>query len=760
MIKTIYALAAILCLLATLPSHAQVDITENGGELFAELQNTNEKENFPKLTDDNVQTKYVSNWMPGYGVYYTSAYPSVLNSYAIYSANDFPQRDLKSWDLEGSNDGVNWTLLDKRTNQIFEARFQRKQFSCESHNKAYRIFRLVMQENNGDNVIQFAEIEFLCNAAPAAPGDFIANALPLRGVALKWGSVVADSTAVERSADGFRYQRIAMLPAHSNTFTDTTIASGKQYAYRVRAVNKLGASKPSAYKLAAGVKPPDLQEITRFADGVIISADSITGNEHIGKITDNSIYTKYFTRSNAPWMQHYLPGGSIVKQYSLTSANDWPDRDPKSWILEGADDGKNWKLLDKRTGEDFTDRQETRTYVIDNNLRYKYHRLRILNNHGASSVQLAEWRLFGEGKGKITSRVATPDNFKATAVSGFQVNLDWNDVAINETGYRLEWSVDSLHWRNSQLLPANDNFFFCRYLIPLTKYYFRLRAENGKTYCYTSATTTTGEPALTWKEQWFSHEELLTRRYCDSSLVIYCDEKVDTAIDWIARDFTKVWKYVNQRYGNFGAPQLFIVLHSVQKPMYSGGHPAATFNNHHDWRNVIDLSNGEWRNRTNWNLGATTHEVGHIVEGASKDIDRSPSFVIWGDSKWAEIFGYDVYKNLGWEAESKQLYDDMMEKTDDFPRGGTHWFKDWFYPIYNTSDGGAALNRYFVLLKQYFPQHNSAYAKDLNMGEFVHFWSGAAGYDLRKQAEIAFGWNEAYELQWQQAKLDYPFLYK
>jgi hypothetical protein len=51
---------------------------------------------------------------------------------------------------------------------------------------------------------------------------------------------------------------------------------------------------------------------------------------------------------------------------------------------------------------------------------------------------------------------------------------------------------------------------------------------------------------------------------------------------------------------------------------------------------------------------------------------------------------------------------------------------------------GAALNRYFVLLKQYFPQHNSAYAKDLNMGEFVHFWSGVAGYDLRKQAEKDF----------------------
>lgn len=30
------------------------------------------------------------------------------------------------------------------------------------------------------------------------------------------------------------------------------------------------------------------------------------------------------------------------------------------------------------------------------------------------------------------------------------------------------------------------------------------------------------------------------------------------------------------------------------------------------------------------------------------------------------------------------------------------------------------------------------------LGEFVHFRSGAAGCDLKKQAEKAFGWNEVY----------------
>ena len=43
-------------------------------------------------------------------------------------------------------------------------------------------------------------------------------------------------------------------------------------------------------------------------------------------------------------------------------------------------------------------------------------------------------------------------------------------------------------------------------------------------------------------------------------------------------------------------------------------------------------------------LDMIVHEVAHIVEGGSKNTQRSPQFGIWGDSKWAEIFIYDVYR--------------------------------------------------------------------------------------------------------------------
>jgi alpha-L-fucosidase 2 len=37
-----------------------------------------------------------------------------------------------------------------------------------------------------------------------------------------------------------------------------------------------------------------------------------------------------------------------ISKYSFTSGNDMPDRDPRSWTLEGSNDGVTWKLLDRR----------------------------------------------------------------------------------------------------------------------------------------------------------------------------------------------------------------------------------------------------------------------------------------------------------------------------------------------------------------------------------------------------------------------------
>lgn len=264
-------------------------------------------------------------------------------------------------------------------------------------------------------------------------------------------------------------------------------------------------------------------------------------------------------------------------------------------------------------------------------------------------------------------------------------------------------------------------------------------------------------PPATWQEHWFEHNQLVTRKFYDNDVAVYYDNDVSASVTWPYAFMGNVWRYTKSVYGSFGSdPHLFAIFHTNK---YSGGHPSTYFDAGHDFRNVIDVGPYSWTSGTGGDLDLPTHEVAHIVELASKGIHGSPAFGIWGDSKWAEIYIYDVYLHLGLSGEATRWYNQMQNTTDNFPRANTHWFRDWFYPIYNNYGGNQVLNRFFQYLAQYFPKNGNDYSRGMNWGEFVHFWSGAAGADLKSLATAAFGWTTEWENQLNQAKASFPFSY-
>ncbi|WP_089833394.1 T9SS type A sorting domain-containing protein [Chitinophaga filiformis] len=263
-------------------------------------------------------------------------------------------------------------------------------------------------------------------------------------------------------------------------------------------------------------------------------------------------------------------------------------------------------------------------------------------------------------------------------------------------------------------------------------------------------------PPATWQEHWFEHNQNVSRVYYDNDLALYFDSDVSTSVTWPRQYLGDVWRYTKKTYGSFGTdPHLFAILHTGK---YSGGHPSTYFDASHDNRNVIDAGAGPWTSATQGDYNLLTHEVAHIVELGGKNMHNSPAFGIWGDSKWAEIFIYDVYKGLGLESRATSAYNDFTASRDDFPRANTAWFRDWFYPIYSQYGGAQVLNRYFTQLSLYFSRSGTNY-NSMNMGEFVHFWSAAAGVNLKSLATNAFGWTSQYESQFIQAQQTYPFTY-
>ena len=54
----------------------------------------------------------------------------------------------------------------------------------------------------------------------------------------------------------------------------------------------------------------------------------------------------------------------VIHQYALTSANDFPQRDPQDWrLLASNDGGKTWTTLDVRKDEIFSARQQRKRTI-------------------------------------------------------------------------------------------------------------------------------------------------------------------------------------------------------------------------------------------------------------------------------------------------------------------------------------------------------------------------------------------------------------
>ena len=122
--------------------------------------------------------------------------------------------------------------------------------------------------------------------------------------------------------------------------------------------------------------------------------DSPSG-EGIANLIDNRVGTKYLTVHHAGWVQFKAAQRYVVDGYTLTSANDFAERDPLHWTLEASNDGSTWTTLDRRSGEDFPARFLTRIYSVENATGYLYYRLNISGNNQGSILQLAELALWG-----------------------------------------------------------------------------------------------------------------------------------------------------------------------------------------------------------------------------------------------------------------------------------------------------------------------------------------------------------------------------
>jgi len=143
-----------------------------------------------------------------------------------------------------------------------------------------------------------------------------------------------------------------------------------------------------------------------------ISAQYQTGSptgEAYTNLIDNNVNTKYLTFNPSAWIQYQAPSSYVVKGYTISSANDAPERDPLNWTLQGSTNGSSWTTIDTRANEDFPGRLQKRIFKFTNTTAYQYYRFNLSNNSG-TILQLAEIELFGDPSTPAASKIISNKN--------------------------------------------------------------------------------------------------------------------------------------------------------------------------------------------------------------------------------------------------------------------------------------------------------------------------------------------------------------
>ncbi|GAB1326856.1 GH92 family glycosyl hydrolase [Streptomyces sennicomposti] len=133
------------------------------------------------------------------------------------------------------------------------------------------------------------------------------------------------------------------------------------------------------------------------------SSENTGGGEVKENLVDGESGTKWLTFESTGWVEFDFDAPVKITRYALTSANDYAERDPRDWTLQGSADGKDWKSVDSRTGESFAERFQTKTYDLAAPAEYQHFRLEVTRNNGASGIlQLADVQFStGDGDGSV-----------------------------------------------------------------------------------------------------------------------------------------------------------------------------------------------------------------------------------------------------------------------------------------------------------------------------------------------------------------------
>ncbi|MBN1676756.1 MAG: fibronectin type III domain-containing protein, partial [Kiritimatiellae bacterium] len=264
---------------------------------------------------------------------------------------------------------------------------------------------------------------------PTAPSGLAAAAQSTTSIRLTWTDNSGNETVfkVDRSPDGSSWTRVAEPAANTTAWTDSGLAAGTKYYYRVKASNSAGDSGYSNVATAT---------------------------------TDESLPAQPSNLAAAS-----LSSTSIKVTWTDTSDNETQFKIRRS--LDGADWDTLAPVFPAANATSYTDSG------LSGGTTY-YYKIRSENAAGVSAYTAPVAATTG------VATPAAPSGLTATAVSSTSVALSWTDNASNETQYKIDRRRSGTDtWVRVAEPGANTTAYTDSGLSPNTDYYYMVKASNA-----------------------------------------------------------------------------------------------------------------------------------------------------------------------------------------------------------------------------------------------------------------------------------------
>lgn len=303
--------------------------------------------------DNSALTKYLNFGEDNSGAILILGDPTTIKSMLLTTANDAPERDPASYKLWGTNDMVTATN--------------------NGNGEGTEVWTLI------------SEGGVTLPAARGTPGPFV---------------------AFDGNSTAYNSYRI-LFPSVRNT---NNVANSMQIAE----IGLYESPDATGNTITFGIDPTALDtrayDVTGFG---VRSTSRSPATEGVGMVVDQVDATKYlnFGQENTGFIVTPNVGSSIITSFQITTANDFSERDPLSFVLFGTNetiasvahsvgDAENWVEIAAGDLALPEDRQTAAPPVtVENSTAYQSYRLvfpTLKNVPDANSMQIADIQFFGE----------------------------------------------------------------------------------------------------------------------------------------------------------------------------------------------------------------------------------------------------------------------------------------------------------------------------------------------------------------------------